>query len=511
MERNTLYILIIVLAFLSSCNRSWDDHYGSSEETVNQSLWETITAIPEYSTFTDYLIEYKMDSIFREGNSLTLFIPTNQAFESFNPDTGDLVSILKFHMMPYVFNTIVVEKTKLAETYGGKFVPVEFHDGTYKYNGINISYFSPLYLDGRFYVIDQVAIPKPNLYEFVAQTSPPLKSFIDNYDSIILDYELSKPLGFDEFGNIIYDSVYSVVNFFDTIYFPVKQEDRNNTATFITFSEEQYSVALDLMAENLTGYTSGEEIPRSWQDEVLLPDIVNKGLFLNSLEYEDFLPGKLKNVRGDTVVIDPANIDPDSRTLASNGVLYSYLDFQVPDYLYLKDIRREGEHLIDSSGGVFNWKPGVTVTGSQDAVSVNPRKIGQPAGVASNDSTVIVQFPTFNYDGDYQVEFYFRNMFPMKYLLVWRANFNPGGIYQIFANDKFIRQFDMFELRETVFSVKPGVYYFATKEGFNSVDAWVDNITEYGNIKITLKYIGPSPLNKSSGFNMDYISLIPEI
>ncbi|MFC2098993.1 fasciclin domain-containing protein [Bacteroidota bacterium] len=511
MHTKIIPILFILITGLSSCNKSWDDHYNNEEGSVNQNLWETITAIPEYSDFTNYMVEYELDSVFRKGNSLTLFIPTNEAFKSFNPDTGDISSILRFHMMNYVFNTVVVSKTKMAETSAGKFVQIEFNEGTYQYNGINISYFSPLYKDGRFYTIDEVAIPKPNLYEFIAQTSLPLKNFIDNYDSVILDYELSKPLGFDDDGNVIYDSVYTVVNFFDSIYFSVKQEDRNKSATFITFSEEQYINALDLMAQDLTGdYNTAEDIPKSWQDEVFLTDMVNKGLFQNTLLYEDLQP-KMKNVRGDTVFIDPSNIDPDSRVLASNGVLFSYIDFKVPDYLYRKEIKIEGEHLIDSAAGFYIWNPElVTYDGSPDALSVFPQKFGLPANTASNDSSVNLQFPSFNYTGDYQLEFYFRNMFPMRYLFVWGASYNPSGIWSVLVNDIEIKRLDLFELRSTVHSVMPDVYYFPNRSGYNAFDAWVDHITEFGDIKITLKYIGPSEVNRTNGINIDYISLIPD-
>ena len=262
-------ILFIFLAGFLSCTKTWDDHYNNPGETVNQTLWETISANPDYSAFVDYLVQYELDSIFQKGNSLTLFIPTNDAFKSFNPDTGDVSTLLRFHIMNYVFNTVTIQKVKMAETSTGKFVQVEFIDGTYRYNDINISYFSPLYLDGRFYVIDEIAYPKPNLYEFISLNSPPLKKFIDEFDSVILDFELSKPIGFDEFGNTIYDSVYTIVNYFDSVFFPVNQEHRNKTATFLSFTNEQYTAALDELAQYLGGnYQSAEDIPEIWQNEV---------------------------------------------------------------------------------------------------------------------------------------------------------------------------------------------------------------------------------------------------
>ena len=497
--------IFIFLAGFVSCTKTWDDHYNNPGETVNQTLWETISTNPDYSAFVDYLVEYELDSIFHKGNSLTLFIPTNDAFKSFNPDTGDVSTVLLFHIMNYVFNTVTIQKVKMAETSTGKFVQVEFIDGTYRYNDVNISYFSPLYLDGRFYVIDEVAYPKPNLYEFISLHSPPLKRFIDDFDSVILDYELSKPIGFDEFGNTIYDSVYTIVNYFDSVYFPVNKEDRNKTATFLSFTNEQYTAALDEMAQFLGGnYQSAEDIPSIWQDEVYLPNLVSTGLFNNSLQCEDFY-GPLQNVRGDTVWPDPTNIDCDSRFVCSNGITYSYIDFHVPPYLYKEEIRIEGEHMIDSSGGLYLWKPGFEVSGSEDAISV---KLAKSKGDgASNDSLVSIQFPDQKYTGSYALEFKFTNMFPQKYLFVWGANYRPSGIYQVYVNDELIREYDLFNLRQTVFSVLGSTYYFPVN-GFNAFDALVENAAEFGDIKIKLVYKAPG-FASLNGFNIDYISLIP--
>jgi hypothetical protein len=68
----------------------------------------------------------------------------------------------------------------------------------------------------------------------------------------------------------------------------------------------------------------------------------------------------------------------------------------------------------------------------------------------------------------------------------------------------------MFGLSNYVYSEKIGEFYVPTKEGYNAFDAWIENVTEYGDIKITLKYIGPSPENRKSGLSIDYISLIPD-
>ena len=60
---------------------------------------------------------------------------------------------------------------------------------------------SPLYRNGKFFTMGQVIEPRPNLYEYYEFTNPVFSNYIDSQDTIIIDKEKSKPLGFDENGN----------------------------------------------------------------------------------------------------------------------------------------------------------------------------------------------------------------------------------------------------------------------------------------------------------------------
>lgn len=508
MKRKFYIVILVLFAGVLSCEKNFDEHYGAKEETVNMKLWDVISANPDYSEFVAALTETGLDSMFQQGRSLTLFIPNNEAFASVEADSFALVTLMQFHMLDYLFNMISVVESRILQTSAGKFSLAELYNGSYQYNGSAILESSPLYLDGRYYEIGDVALPNPNLYEYIANNASVLRKYIDGFDSILLDLEESTPIGFDSLGNTVYDSVYTVVNYFDTLYYPVKEEHRSRTATFVLFNDQQYADALDEMALNLGGaMQSGEDIPKSWQDNVLMPELLSKGAFPNSLHYEDFLGGELRNIEGDYVEVDPSVIDPESRSLASNGVTFDYSSFTVPTYLYKGEIYIEGEHMVDSLGaGTFFWKPEYVVSGDQAVVSAFPSKIISEG--ARNDSVVVLPFPGLNYSGEFNFEFYFNDLFPQKYLLVWGANYRPSGYYQIYVNDELIREFDTFNLRSTVPSVVPGVYYAPTKNGNNMFDAWIENLTDFGDVKITIKYLAPGKYS-TNGFSIDFISLTP--
>lgn len=511
-SKSLVLILLIPLAF-SACKREeWDEHYHDEEERVNMLIWDAIREEPRFSRFAELMEFSELDSIFESGLSFTLFIPDNDAMELLSDTTSFLDRILSNHISQTVFQTRNVELNRKLETMLGKFALISRTNDGFRFQDLQIKYSSPLYLDGKIYELAGIAYPQPNLYEFTSLYSSIIKSYIDRTDSTYLDKSLSKPIGFDEMGNTIYDSVISNVNRFERDYFPVSQEFRDKTATFVLFTQEQYNEALDVMAENLGGnYFSHEDIPEEWQFDVLLPGIMEKSLYDNSLEYYQ-LKDTMVSVTGDSVFIDPTTINPESRFSCSNGLVYSYYDFEVDSSLYLGEVRIEGEDLIDSIGsGIFAWKENVTVSG----LAVSPEK--KYANEASGEAMVDVLFGA-NYSGEYTIEFNFTNVFPMKYRFEWRANYRPSGKYSVYVNDQLVQLqdkygdardvFDTYLLQSSIIGVTGD--RFIPDNGYNSTDTWIDNITEFGTVKIRFEYID-SGEGKINGFNIDYVALIPAL
>jgi hypothetical protein len=352
----------------------------------------------------------------------------------------------------------------------------------------------------------KVALPKPNLYEYIASTNPVLKKYIDSKDSIVLDKEQSRPIGFDDQGNTIYDTVSEIVNLFAMKFFQVKEEFRFQTATIVFPKEDNYNDALTSMAQSMNSvYQDYRDIPADWQNKILIPYLLEHGVFENMLEKEEFMPQslkdtvKMKNILGDSVVID---YQPVEKTICSNGYAYNYDNFKIPDTLFASPTRIEGEWLLKNIGiNRYAWKENVNVTND---ISFPPLK--ELLAAASNDTILKVNF-TKGYTGRYTVEFNVDNLFPRKFLMVIRTNVNVGGIYDIYMNDVLVKTFNYFDFAKGyVFSVT-GKRYFP-QGAFNSFDCWVDNLTEYGKAKIKIVYRGPGTVIYN-GLVIDYIDFIP--
>ena len=507
-------IIVSVLVFvLSACEqKTWDDYYYDQPETVDQNVWDAIQANGDLSQFAGFIKEFRYDTLFKEDDPYTLFIPSNEALTQLL-DTGSMTkSILDYHISRHFIQSMNVSGIKKIQTFAEKFALFERAGNRVYLDGVEMIFESPLYRNGKFFILERVAIPKPNLYQFYAINNPVLKDYIDSQDSIILDREKSRPLGFDDDGNTIYDSVIIEFNEFEDEFFPVSEEFRYKTATIVFPLEEDYNAALDGMALTLGEvYQDHTDIPLVWQNEVLIPYLLEHGVFENMLEEYEFIPHpsldtlKMKNILGDSVVIE---YSPADKELCSNGYAYNYLDFQIPDTLFTSPSRFEGEWLLFNQGAnKFSWDEtgDYEVSVISDA-SFPPLRELVPA--ASNDSTLRVLFNK-GYAGNFSLEFNVDNLFPRRYLMIVRTHMYVGGIYDIYVNDEYAKTVDYYDYvrnREIWWSDYQGLY--KPKGAYNSFDLWIENKLGYGETKIRFDYMGPGGVS-TNGLVIDYIDFVP--
>jgi hypothetical protein len=476
------------------------------------NVWDAIKSKPELSRFVELMVKYKYDTLFQTNDTYTIFAPDNAAIEKMLKTEDIGTTILNYHISQHFIKPVDIQGKRKLQTLAEKYSTFENIAGKPTIDGIVLKEESPLYLNGKYFVMGEVALPKLNLYEYFTKNLPYLKTYIDKEDSIILDKEKSRPIGFDDKGNTVYDSVSVKVNLFELKYFPVSEEYRNWTATFALPKKPTYEKGLTQMAQKLGGtFKDYKDIPVKWQEEVLIPHLINHGIFLNMLEPSEFknisvLWKKKKynmvNINGDSIV---CNYVPTDKYLASNGVVYDYQNFEIPDSLFSGSEKYEGEWLAYQTGvNKYAWKKSVTVT---NTTSFDVQKT-LVKGQASNDSILIVNF-TKGYKGVYKVQFNVRNLFPRKYRMVVSTHMDIGGIYDIYVNNTLVKTFDYYDYvvsRGLLKSVTGTT--FIPKGRYNKFDFWVDNITEYGRPNIRFEYKGPGNA-PGNGLAIDLIEFIP--
>jgi uncharacterized surface protein with fasciclin (FAS1) repeats len=498
----------LILLSLSSCEKRWEDHYDQRPETVDMNVWEALQQDPELSLFVQYVKEFSYDTLFQTTDVFTLFVPDNTAMNTLNENGSVTTRLLDYHISRHYIQSQNIKGKKKIQTLAEKFALFENTGRTVHFDEAEAQFESPLYQNGKYFVLDEVAMPRPNLYEYYELENPLLIDYIDSHDSIILDRELSRPIGFDENGNTVYDTVSEVFNEFEHEFFPVSEESRNKTATFVFPREEDYNAALTEMALFFGGdYQDYSDIPIDWQYEVLVPYLLEHGVFENLIEPSEFIPPpfpdtlKMKNILGDSIYVE---YEPVDQALCSNGYAYNYNDFQIPDTLYKSAQRTEGESLLEQIGTTrFAWNEDVSVSSS---VSFEPLR--EYAASASNDSVLRVPFLR-GYNQDFELEFNIEALFPGKYQMIVRTQMYVGGIYDIYVNDELVLSIDYYH-----YAINWEMWRSVTGEWFlpegpyNRFDCWVDKKNEYGNTKVKFVYREPGNV-QNNGLVIDYIDFVP--
>lgn len=502
-------IFLLMSGFFFACQQEIDDYFHKdTEASVDTDILSLLKQNQDYSQFVHLLEQYRVDSLLSAGKIYTFFVPNNSAMDNMEQGILGENKLIEYLMTESYINIRQISTQRKIETNSGKFAIIEaLGDSGFTFDGIPIVKGSPLTNNGRFYEISQVAQPRPNLYEYIAATNEFYRAYIDSQDSTFLDRLLSTPIGYTDDGRNIYDTILTTINLFEYHYFPVSKEFRDNKATMFLFTQEQYDRALGIISDEID--IPVESIPDSWQNEVLMPYMIEQSIFRNVLPYSTFLSGRARNIVGDSVDVNPVNISPEYFD-GSNGRAYNFIDFQVPEHLYkVFDTVPMGSLVFDIGSGLWGWVDGVVETGQQ----FNLLRLPQPNAVFGN--TLLINMGN-NFQGDFSFAYKHKNVFPATYKLTLRANVSRTGVYNIFVNGKQYPvdigngpqfNFDFFDLRSGVISSVTNMFYpFANN--FCKFDILVDNITDYGDVEVKLNYVGPSPRNRAnSGLNIDFISL----
>ncbi len=512
--RSKIGILLtaFILSILGCKTENWDEHYNKQPETINTNVWEAVKSRSELSRFVELMVKYKFDTLFQSDNTYTLFVPDNNAIDKLIKSHDIGAAMLSYHISQHFIQPVDIQGKRKLQTLDEKFSTFENVNGKASYDGVPLSFESPLYLNGKFFIMGDVALPKPNLYEYFSLNNTYLKSYIDKNDSVILDKNKSRPIGFDVNGNTVYDTVSVKVNRIDSLFFAVNDEFRVWTATFVFPKQATFEKGLTAMAGKLGGnYHDFNDIPAKWQNEILIPHLLKHGTFLNTLEVSEFPPVLIKkkkqvfnmlNIQGDSIVADYL---PTDGTLCSNGISYDYTNFIIPDSLYSGTAKFEGEWLARPTGAnKYTWRKNVKVTSTSSFDVANDF-----IATASNDSILKVKF-TKGYKGTYELQFDIKNLFPRKYRMVVYTYMDYGGLYDIYVNNLLVKTFDYYDFIKARGLIKSvtGVS-FAPTGRYNRFDCWVNNITEYGKPNIRFVYKGPSTLLPENGLVIDAIEFIP--
>lgn len=546
-----IVILLVILGgfLLTTCENTWEDHYVTDASYIDRSLWEEIHTNPEYTSFAGYIEQFGLEGYFRNSDTListkTLFAPSNSALQVYSDEGGQVTeSLILYHLIKSYFLLSNINHNIKSLTQNSKFLYFENNAGTYHVDGIELSPYPQRYRDGIIYPLGTVLEPKPSIAEYLDENAAYFSTYINSFDTILMDYANSEIIEIDlENDQIIYDSVYTIYNEFKSKYFDVNYNTRDTFATLLLYTDEQFFNAMDVVAEDL-GYPSGKDLPVKWIKEVYFEYYLKTAFFDGLLTYGDLSQDYVVNILGDTVQVDYLNLNPEQE-ICSNGLIYHYLDLIVPEELYKSEAKTEGESLVYMDvNGKLVLREGVRATykdqsGNKLDLSGKINYVPGTSGIASNDSAIQITIGS-NFDGTFELEVPIMNVFPGRYILDWAGFSTISGIFNVYINDSLvftrlpfepasnpgslISEFDSYNFSSFTLNDltlhENGVdwnHLRASNSSWNINEFYVESdptdpeeyyLRDFGDAIVKFEFIGSSPLNSSNtGIVIDYLNL----
>ncbi len=514
------YIILLITLIFAACNENEGYFYDSTPETIDMSMWDYLRSdTSNHTYFMELVAKHGLIETINSSNPVTLFIPSDEDLRALDTSDVYIKKMLSYIVLPAVINIQTLSKSNKVQTYLEKFALLEYNSGeaVYSFDGKKIVESSPLFVDGRFYVLEDVVWPAPNLYEYISSTNSVFRDYIDMQDSTYFDVAASKPIDFGSNGTI-YDSVFTTVNTFFNAYFPVNEEYRYKTATFVLFTQEQLDSAFNIVKTDL----NIDVIPNAWKNDILLPYVITRSIFDNSLQYSDFEPEML-NIKGEGIDVDVDNINENSRFVCSNGIVFNMTEFVVPEELYKAQKLINGSDALTEVlvGDKWIWNLDKVRVEGLDGTSIEPTLFDVSTG-ALNNKVLGVSLGN-EFADTFRLTFVQKGVFGAeKYRLLWSGSSTYCGRFRIYINGEALQMrsaagkdqdyFDSYEFSNSVVKSITGNGVYKKVGNFNLFDFEVFNITDYTDVEITFEYIGPSLDSRGKqrgqpGLVIDYFKL----
>jgi len=471
--------MVAVWGINHSCtlNEEWDGYYRNSPQRIEDNVIKLIEQDPNFSQFHDALKEYGFEDMLSRNQYFTLFVPVNSAFEGL-PDYSDeeWKKIIGFHILYAKFFSYDFAQLDLLTTVGKYLNMEDTGNNEYSIFGsrISTSNVDNYCQNGVIHEIDQLLIPKPNLYEYIMALDGSysmLQDFLNSMDARFIDYEKSERIGVDDSGNAIYDTIWIEANYFLDNIAGLNNEAESYTG-FLPANEDVL-IAMDA----ISGYFGNlEDLDEETYSQLLF--ITFSGSFVPAAYTNEALPDTVVSVTGKTVEKSQLTIGEGDLEV-SNGMVHLLDGMTIPKSYFLLPIVIECDRKENRT--ISNTVYPIEQLG--DTRATNGSYVGYGC----------------HFVGDF-LEFKVDMVLKTTYWIIWTGPKQGPSHYQISVLDESIGEF---------VNVGPPVNNW-TKGAFVPVISGSYNFGEFGSKHVRITIVDELPLLGYNSIFVDYIKLVPD-
>lgn len=220
---NVRYILLslILLIVLNGCDTAWDNYFGEEgQNEENGSELNLIKYLETQASYADFVALLKKSGVDKElekNQILTVWaLPDN----CIPPEMKTADSTTLRHFILNHVNNVALYKSKLdgtrkIHTLAGKLLNTEKTDNIFYIDGVAVTRMNQICKNGVIHELKGALLPKQNIYEYLMSCGDEFSTFRDTlnaYNDTVFRPELSLPIGINEWGNTVYDSVFEIEN-----------------------------------------------------------------------------------------------------------------------------------------------------------------------------------------------------------------------------------------------------------------------------------------------------------
>ncbi|MBD1420476.1 fasciclin domain-containing protein [Sphingobacterium chuzhouense] len=333
--KQIIYTAVCLLTILTSCQKSWNSHYGEEEATVSSlNLLDYLKSQPQYSSFVAKLEEYGLAEELSRDQNLTIWAVSNEKMAALNSLGEDSKFILRYHI-----NSLTYDNTKLKSglrvmTFNGKYLTIDKEGTMVRVGDATVVKGNQLCKNGVVHEIDQLLSPDWSIYEYLEGLGHDYSIIRDTIlamNDTIFDLENSIPIGVDPTGNTVYDSVYVITN-------PVfeKANIRSEFANVTMFLPS--NAVIEDCFENLGVLYDqfGKEFLET--DSLKAYTWIKEAIFYNRL-VEDVTEGDITSAFGRLWKPSVQLVDSDFKRM-SNGRIYEVTHLKIPNNIHIDMIKQ---------------------------------------------------------------------------------------------------------------------------------------------------------------------------
>lgn len=335
MKKIVNILIVLCLALIYACQDSWDAHYaGEQGEMSSELLGDFLAAQEKYSRFTGLLKETGVLETLDADQILTVWavgndnMPSVEELDKYNAEEKKQIARNAINYMPIYYPKFMAGKK--IQTLAGKNVYMGTNANGYTLDGLLVV--SPNHVCGNGVVHELAGLmfPRKNLYEYLEMLPDEYSMIRDSLlsrNDTLFDMEHSFPVGVDETGNTLYDSIFVIRNSFIG---DIRNEEVRNT--LMLCDNDVITAAFEEMRNYLLADTLSDELRKDmsdwWQRALIYPEQIddyNKDRSVYSIYKKHWRT-------------DIQEVDLSGRIPVSNGLIYPVWKFVFPKSSLLKDV-----------------------------------------------------------------------------------------------------------------------------------------------------------------------------